>query len=103
MVFVMVGVGTVRAGGSEDSLRNLGLVALFVIVPLTILTVRQVRRGAWANADASRPHERPLLYAVGIAGTGALVFCLTVWLPDPALLRGSRVALPCSPTSSRPD
>ena len=78
MTAVMVGTGTARSGRPRDVALNIGIVALFAVLPVAVLTVKQVRRGAWANVDASHPHERPILYAVGVAGVLALISYLFV-------------------------
>lgn len=89
----MVSAATAQAGQFNDIASSIGAVALFVILPVAALTIIQVRRGAWANADASNPHERPLLYAVGIAGVLALICYLIGNGPHSILLRGALVAL----------
>jgi|GEM_PF-4089160 len=58
MIFVMVGTGTACASGSENVWRNAGMVALFVIVPVTILTVRQVRTGHDRTKQLSESRHR---------------------------------------------
>ncbi|HEY5895124.1 MAG TPA: hypothetical protein VIT91_18035 [Chthoniobacterales bacterium] len=93
MVAIMVGTATARLDRSGDIVSNIGIVLLFAILPVVVLTVRQVRRGAWANADASNPRDRPVLYAVGIAGLLALMLYLTARQPDSFLVRGTSVAL----------
>ena len=90
MTAVMVGTGTARSGRPRDVALNIGIVALFAVLPVAVLTVKQVRRGAWANVDASHPHERPILYAVGVL---ALISYLFVTRPESILLRGALVAL----------
>jgi hypothetical protein len=93
MVALMVGVATARIGALNDAAANIGIVALFAILPVAVLMIRQVRRGAWATADASQPHERSVLYAVGVASILGLVFYLIASRPHSILLRGSLVAL----------
>ena len=73
MIAVMVGAGTHHAGRPGDIASNLGIVILFAVLPVAALTVREVRRGAWVNVDASFPHERRALYLTGIGGVLALV------------------------------
>ncbi len=94
--FVMVGimVGTVAAARQTagDAVRSVAIVALFTVVPLIILMVRQVRRGAWDNVDASNRGERPILYFVG----GAAVLTLLVYavvLRQDFLVRGVAATL----------
>lgn len=93
MVAVVVGAATARLSTAGNVVPNIGIVTLFAILPVVLLTVRQVRRGAWANVDASNPRDRPVLYAVGIAGLLALVFYLGARQPDSFLLRGASIAL----------
>jgi hypothetical protein len=93
MVVAMVGTTAARFRPANEMAANIGIVVLFAVVPIALLTVRQVRRGAWGNVDASHVRERPLLYAVGIGGLGALVAYLAIWRSDSFLLRGSSVAL----------
>jgi membrane-associated phospholipid phosphatase len=64
-------------------------VAVLFVLPLVLLTGRQVRRGAWETVDASRPHERPLLFAVGGAALCVLLAYLAVAHPGSPLLRGA--------------
>jgi len=93
MIALIVGTATVRAGRGNDLALNVGMVALFAILPIALLTIHQVRRGAWANVDASKPHERSILYTVAISSTLALVCYLLVTQPQSILLRGSVVTL----------
>src|SRR5438105_10607195 len=89
MVALMVGVMTSRRGTARDVAANIGIVALFTILPLSLLIARQLRRGAWANADASYPHERPALYVVSLSGLVALVLYLAITRPGSGMLRGA--------------
>jgi hypothetical protein len=72
------------AAGTRPAL----LVTLFATIPLAILMALQVRSGRWGNADASEPHERPVLFVVGGAGLLALAVWLAVSQPASPLLRG---------------
>ena len=65
------------------------IVAGFTIVPLVVLMVRQVRAGAWKNADASNLSERPVLYTVGGVGSLALLVYLLLAQPQSYLIRGA--------------
>ena len=58
-------------------------VLLVLVLPLALLTWRQVRRGAWTTVDASRPADRPVLFAVTAGALAAL------WLALGALAPGS--------------
>jgi putative transposase len=85
---VLVGGVEMRRGPAAAA-RGVAAVALFFILPLAVLTVRQVRRGAWTTVDASRPRDRPVLYAVGGAGMLALIGYLAVAHPGSPMLRGA--------------
>jgi hypothetical protein len=95
--FVVVGlmVASVAAarGGRRGLLSSLGLVAAFVVVPLAILMIRQVRKGSWENVDASRPSERPVLFGVVLGGLALLVGFLAWRDPGSFFLRGTAVSL----------
>lgn len=93
MIALMVGAMTAHTGGVREIGANIALVCAVTCVPVAILIIRQVRRGAWANADASRLQERPSLYLTGISAVLALVLLLLVIRPGSLLLRGSLSAL----------
>ena len=84
---VLVGAVELRRGRAEAA-RSVAVVALLCVLPLALLIARQVRRGAWGTVDASRPQERPLLYAVGGAGLLALLAWLAVWRRGSPLVTG---------------
>ena len=75
--------------GGPAAARGALTVALFVVLPVAVLTHRQVRRGAWETVDASHPRERPALFLVGGAGICALVAYLAFAHPGSPLLRGA--------------
>lgn len=84
--FVTAGVTVVVSGvqlaGPARAGRSLLLVGGLALAPVAWLMYRQVRRGHWRDVDASRAHERPALFAVGLAGlAGVLVY---LRLTDPA-------------------
>jgi hypothetical protein len=79
---VTVLAGGVEVDGPARAGRSLLLVAGLTLAPVAWLMVRQVRRGRWRDVDASRAHERPALFAVGLAGLGGLLVYLR--LTDPA-------------------
>jgi membrane-associated phospholipid phosphatase len=91
--FVMVGVtaGAAVAGrhSAGEAIRTVLIVGAFTIIPLLVLMVRQVRTGAWKNADASNMSERPILYTVGGLGSIALLVYLLLAQPQSFLIRGS--------------
>ena len=62
-----------RRGGPAGAVRATAVVAALFVLPLALLTARQVRRGAWGTVDASSPRERPVLFLVGGAGLLALL------------------------------
>ncbi len=59
--------------GARAALRTTAVVGVLFVLPVAVLTARQVRRGAWSTVDASHPRERPILFAVGGAGLLALL------------------------------
>ena len=59
--------------GWPAAARSVAAVAVLFVLPLALLIAIQVRRGAWQTVDASRPRERPALFAIGVAGLLALV------------------------------
>ena len=93
MVVLMVGAATEQLGAPGQVVRTVGVVALFTILPIVILTIWQVRRGAWMNVDASNPRDRPLLFTVAIVSLIALVGYLVALRRHSFLLRGSTVTL----------
>ncbi len=93
MVSLLVGVAAAGRQAAGDARRTVAVVLLFTVVPLSILMMRQVRRGAWDNADASNRSERPVLYFVGGAALTALLIHVVVFRPQPFLVRGVVVTL----------
>ena len=93
MVGVMVGTAAAERQTAGEALRTVSIVVLFTIVPLAILMVRQVRRGAWDNADASNRSERPILYLVGGAALLALLAYFVVLRPQSFMVRGALTTL----------
>ena len=93
--FVMIGllVGMAARQRSARMAGSIAIVAIFTVVPLLALMIRQVRRGAWHNADASNIHERPTLYRVGLAGLVGLLIFLRMSQPQSFLVRGVVPAL----------
>lgn len=91
MIAVLVGAAAAARQDVADATRAVAVVAMFTIVPLLILMMRQVKRGAWQNADASNRAERPILYAVGGLGLAALIVYLMTLRPESLLLRGTLV------------
>jgi len=75
--------------GSNVAARTVVMVAVLFVLPVALLTARQVRHGAWTTVDASRPHERVLLYSVGGAGLVALLAYFVRANPGTPLVTGT--------------
>ncbi|WP_284350404.1 hypothetical protein [Roseisolibacter agri] len=89
-VTTLVLAGAVASGdGASAALRTTAVVGVLFVLPLGVLTARQVRRGAWSTVDASHPRERPLLFAVGAAGLLALAAYFARTQPGSALTTGT--------------
>ena len=87
MVALLVAVpAMLRSSGT--AVQSVLLVAIAVVVPITVLMFRQVRRGRWSNVDASKPSERPVLFIVVLAGLVAALGWLLVNDPQSFLVRG---------------
>ena len=85
VALLLVAVVLGRRGWGEAA-RGVALVGAVFVLPVALLIARQVRRGAWETVDASRPRERPALFAVG-----ALALLAMWWLEPPGspLRRGA--------------
>jgi hypothetical protein len=93
MVLVMAGTAAARFQTPEEAARTLVIVALVTILPVGLLMVRETRRGAWENVDASNRRERPALLLWALGGLVALVAYVVLRRPDSFLLRGAVAAL----------
>lgn len=89
MTTLVLAAAVTAADGASAALRTAAAVGVLFVLPVGVLTVRQVRRGAWSTVDASHPRERPLLFAVGVAGLLALLAYFARTQPGSALLRGT--------------
>jgi hypothetical protein len=89
MTIVLVLGAALHFTNPHEALRTLLLVTLVTLLPVAALMVRQVRRGSWANADASNRAERPLLFAVGIVALAVLLLAVLVFRPGSFLMRGA--------------
>jgi len=78
---------------SGDAVKSVVLVAIAVVVPMTVLMLRQVRHGRWSNIDASNRSERPVLFAVAIAGLVAALGWLRFNDPHSFLVHGMLVTV----------
>lgn len=75
--------------GSAIALRTVLIVAALFILPLIVLTARQVRYGHWTTVDASHPGDRPVLFWVGGSGLLALLVFFMVTRPGTPLVAGT--------------
>lgn len=89
MSLVLVLAATLHLSNPREAFRTLLLVTLLALLPVAVLMVRQVRSGAWDNVDASNRAERPLLFAVGVAGLALLLGTLLLFRPESFLVRGA--------------
>jgi len=89
MVATMVVAAAFHFGTPLEAARILAIVTLLAVLPVALLMVRQVRRGSWANVDASNRTERPLLFAVSIIGLACLLAYALLFRPQSFLVRGS--------------
>ena len=92
-VTVMVMARGAMTGGAAGLASAGGMFVLIVVVPILILMIRQVRRGAWEHVDATHRRERPILYAVGIAAVLVWFAWLAVSDRGSSLLRGLVVTM----------
>lgn len=88
MVVVMVSMAAAARQPAGDALRTVGVVIAFTVVPLLVLMIWQVRRGAWENVDASNRAERPMLYLVGGVALVALLASVALFRPQSFMVRG---------------
>jgi hypothetical protein len=89
VALVLVGAAAARRSTGAETVRVVAIVALFTVVPLAVLMIRQVRAGAWANADASNVSERPILFVVGAAALVLLIAYLVAARPQSSMIRGA--------------
>lgn len=93
-VTALVLVGGVEARrGVGAAARSVAVVGLLFVLPLAVLTARQVRRGSWSTVDASHPRERPILFLVGGAGLAAVLAFFARASADAPLVRGAVAVL----------
>ena len=93
MIPLWIVAATLRVRGPADLVANVGVVALFVVVPNVVFMVWQVRRGAWANVDASKRPERLALYLVGLSSVALMLGWLAWGRSGSFLVRGTAVTL----------
>jgi hypothetical protein len=90
MVALLVAVPAMRQS-SRSAIQSVFFVAASVVVPIAVLMFVQVRRGRWANLDASKSSERPILFMVALAGLIAGLGWLLLNDPQSFLVRGMLV------------
>ena len=90
MVILLVAVPATRQS-SDTLVQPVFLVVMAVVAPVAVLMFRQVRGGRWSNVDASKPSERPVLFAVALAGLVAALGWLLLNDPRSFLVRGMLV------------
>ena len=93
MIGVLVGTAAAARQSTADATRAVAVVVMFTVVPLIILMVWQVKRGTWANADASNRAERPVLYGVAGAALATLTIYLRTLRSESFLAGGALVSL----------
>ena len=86
---VLAAAAESRRVGPAAAARTVGLVGALFVLPLVVLTARQVRRGAWSTVDASDPRERPVLFLVGAGGLLALLGYFARAHPGTPLVAGT--------------
>jgi len=89
MIGAMVAAAALRFETPREAARTVAVVAVLTVLPVAALMVRQIRRGSWANADASNRAERPILFTVGIVALLALLVYALVLRPGSFLVRGA--------------
>lgn len=87
MTVLLVAIPASRTA-TRNPLGPLLIVGIAVLAPLATLMIRQVRSARWSNVDASKPAERPILFAVALAGLVAAVGWLLITDPHSFLVRG---------------
>lgn len=88
MVAIMVSTAAFHFSTPVRAIRILLMILLFTVVPVAGLMARQIRRGAWADVDASKPRERPILYAASAIGLLLLLGYVLFMQPESYLIRG---------------
>jgi len=79
---VAVAAGAFRSAPRAEAMKIVAAFAIICVLPILLLSIRQVRRGRWEHIDASNKRERPLLYAIGIGATALLLVYLLVVHPQ---------------------
>lgn len=85
----MAAGSAVRLSGPGGAARGALVVALLALLPIAVVMLVQVRRGAWQNVDASNVRERPVLFAASAAGLVLLLAYSLAARPESFLVRGA--------------
>ena len=88
-VTALVLTAVLASSSGTAALRTAAAVAVLFVLPVAILTVRQVRRGTWSTVDASEPRDRKILFAVGAGGLFALLAYFARTQPGSAFVHGT--------------
>jgi membrane-associated phospholipid phosphatase len=86
---LLVGISAGRSSTPTEATRTVTTFLLIAVMPVALLMIRQVRRGAWQNVDASNVSERPVLFLVGTATTLLLLGWFSFVRPQPSFVRGT--------------
>lgn len=65
------------------------IVTATTILPIIVLIIRQMRRGAWTNFDVSVRRDRPLLFVVSLVLTAALAAVEHFLGVSPGIVQGT--------------
>jgi membrane-associated phospholipid phosphatase len=76
--FATMAAFALAAGSRAGVARTAVLAAAAIVVPIAVLVAVQRRSGAWETVDASRPRERPVLYAVAGSAAAAVLAALVL-------------------------
>jgi phosphatidylserine synthase len=77
-VIMVLGMALRLGSSTPQALRTVLTVVGITVLPIALLMIRKVRKGTWENVDASNRRERPVLFAVGLAGLA--VFAGMSWM-----------------------
>jgi membrane-associated phospholipid phosphatase len=89
MVAAMVTGAALHSRSPGQAARIVPIVMLITVVPVAILMMQQVRRGAWQDADGSDPRNRPLLFVISALGVVGLLAYLGLTQPQSFVIRGA--------------